>query len=258
MFCTNCGKEIPNGTNFCNYCGAAQNNNSAQNTQSTYQTGETQYSSTGSQQPYAQPHSQKNKGNLKVIIPIAIVVVIVAFVIGYFATGANKVKQPMPFDTPAVQDPVDLPSPTVKQDTTDASDLTDGKQCKTFVISNDVARIYTKFFYGDDGIVQSISGAITVEDTTMVEANYLDDLRGDAETASGMLQEMGANNTSYVMVTDDTANNKYSETYLFGLLDEDANVASLAANFIGFEAESGRITIDKAEEEMLGFGFTLQ
>ena len=26
MFCRNCGKEIPNGINFCNYCGAAQNN----------------------------------------------------------------------------------------------------------------------------------------------------------------------------------------------------------------------------------------
>lgn len=35
MFCSNCGKEIPNNTNFCNYCGAAQNNGSAQNMQST-------------------------------------------------------------------------------------------------------------------------------------------------------------------------------------------------------------------------------
>ena len=80
----------------------------------------------------------------------------------------------------------------------------------------------------------------------------------DAETASGILLEMGVNDTSYVMVTNDTDNCKFTETYLFTLLDEDRSVAELAANFIGFEAEDGKIMIDKAETAMLGFGFSLQ
>lgn len=258
MFCRNCGKEIPNNTKFCNHCGAAQNNGFAQNMQSNQQSNGAQQSTINSQSVYTTPHSTKNKNKSPMRIVIGIAVVAVAFVIGYFATGADKLEQPTPFDPPAVHDPSDLPSPSIKQDTTDDSILTNGKECKTFVMESDVARVYTRFFYGDDGIVNSINGAITVNDTTMVDTGYLDDLIADAETASGLLLEMGVNDTSYVLVTNDTDNSKFTETYSFALLDEDMSVAELAAKFIGFEAENGKIMIDKAETAMLGFGFSLQ
>lgn len=258
MFCRNCGKEIPDNTNFCNYCGAAQNNGFAQNMQSNQQSNGAQHSAINSQPVYTTPHSSKIKKKSPMRIVIGIAVVAVAFVIGYFATGADKLEPPTPFDPPAVHDPVDLPSPSIKQDTTDDSILTNGKECKTFVMESDVARSYTKFFYGDDGIVNSINGAITVNDTTMVDTGYLADLIADAETATGLLLEMGVSDTSYVLVTNDTDDSKFTETYSFALLDEDMSVAELAAKFIGFEAENGKIMIDKAETAMLGFGFSLQ
>lgn len=257
MFCRNCGKEIPNGTNFCNHCGAAQNSSSAQDTQSAYQTNETQHSSVNSQSVYTAPAPQKpkRKGPLRIIIPI--VVVAVAFVIGYFATGANKLKQPTAFDTPSSIEFDSLESPSIK-DTTDISDASQENECKTFVIESDTARTYTKFFYGEDGIVETVSGAITVYDATVVDVSYLEDLREDAETASDLLKEMGVSNTSFVMVTEDAEGYDYSETFQFAFLEDHTDVAELAANFIGFEADNGRIMIDEVEAAMLGFGFTLQ
>ena len=139
MYCRNCGKEISNGTNFCNYCGAAQNNSSAQDTQSFYQTNEAQHPPVDSQPEYAEPRSpkKKSKGSHRFIIPIAVVVV--AFVIGYFATGANNVKAPTAFDTPTVHDPVDLPSPSINEDA-----MKDGSTEyleKTFRLSNEYVEI---------------------------------------------------------------------------------------------------------------------
>lgn len=32
MFCTNCGKEIPNSSQFCEYCGKTTQNNNTENT----------------------------------------------------------------------------------------------------------------------------------------------------------------------------------------------------------------------------------
>lgn len=39
MFCRNCGKEIRDGINFCNYCGAPQNAGSGNASQPASQTG---------------------------------------------------------------------------------------------------------------------------------------------------------------------------------------------------------------------------
>lgn len=60
MFCRNCGKEIPNNTNFCNYCGAAQNNSSSQNMQANHQVYGEQ-STVHSQPVNTAPHPQSSK-----------------------------------------------------------------------------------------------------------------------------------------------------------------------------------------------------
>lgn len=258
MFCRNCGKEIPNGINFCNHCGATQNNSSTQDTQSAYQANEAQYSSMDSQSASVEPcpPKRKRKGPFRFIIPIA--VVIVAFVVGYFVTGANKLKQPTTFDTPSSVEFDDLESTSVKQNTADGSSATEEIQCKTFVMYGDAGRVYAKFFYGNDGVVKTVSGAVTCYDTTNVDADYLDNLRKDAETANDILREMGVDDSSFVIVTDNSDGHEYNETYEFAHLEEYTGVADLAAEFIGFETENGRITIDLAEEAMLGMGFTLQ
>lgn len=45
MFCTNCGKQVPNGAQFCPHCGAAMNSNGANS------------------QPYAQSQPNQNFNN---------------------------------------------------------------------------------------------------------------------------------------------------------------------------------------------------
>lgn len=251
MFCRNCGKEIPSGTNFCNHCG------SAQNVQTAYQTSETPHSPVHSQSAYTTsvPRKPKRKGPLKIVIPIAVAAAV--FAIGYFATGANNLKQPTAFDPPGSIELDGPESPSIKNPA-DTSVASQGNECKTFVIQNDAARIYAKFFYGDDGVVETVSGAITVYDATAVDAGYLDDLRADAESASDLLEKLGVSNTSFVMVTENADGYDYGETFQFSSLEDHADVAEVAADFIGFGTDHGRIMIDKAEAAMLGFGFTLQ
>ena len=77
MFCTNCGKQIPDGSKFCTNCGATLGNTQPpiQNRQQFQQP---------YQQPYQQPHApnppiqaQKSKGGV-----IAVVVILVVALIG--------------------------------------------------------------------------------------------------------------------------------------------------------------------------------
>lgn len=261
MFCRNCGKEIPNGTNFCNHCGAAQNNSSAQDTQSAYQTNETQHSSVNSQPMYTAPVSQKQKGKgaLRIIIPI--IVVTVAFVIGYFATGANKLKQPTAFDTPSSIEFDGLESPSVKQDITD--DLPEGYtretvelEQKTFRVSGAAGESWVTFHYTEDGAVASIAGSITYNDLSLIDADTIKNLKSDAEYAQGYLDESGVGPASYVWVQE--SSDKINVTYSFAELKSKSFMAELAAAFIGFEAENGMITMESAEAAMTDFGYTLE
>lgn len=99
MFCQNCGKEIPENIKFCNYCGSSQSSDFTRDAKSEQTNAETHSAANPRPvQQTSQPPRMKKSGAAKIIIGIA--VVIVAFVIGYFATGANKLKQPTAFDTP--------------------------------------------------------------------------------------------------------------------------------------------------------------
>lgn len=261
MFCRNCGKEIPNGTNFCNHCGAAQNSSSAQDTQSSYQTSERQHSSVNTQPVYtaSAPQKPKRKGPLRIIIPI--VVVAVAFVIGYFATGANRVKQPTAFDTPSSIEFDDLESPSIKQDgTEDSQEYYTGEavelEKKTFRVSGTAGDAWTTFHYSEDGVVASITGSITYNDLSLIDADTINNLKSDAEYAQGLLDESGVGPASYVWVQE--SSDKINVTYSFAELKSESFMAELAAAFIGFEAENGKITMESAEAAMTDFGYTLE
>jgi len=87
MFCRNCGKEIPNNTNFCNHCGAAQNNSSAQNTQANHQA-YGQQSSMHSQPVNTAPHSQSSKkSSTKKKVGIVLVCLQILMLIGGISSG---------------------------------------------------------------------------------------------------------------------------------------------------------------------------
>lgn len=248
MFCRNCGKENPENTMFCNHCGAAQDNNPTQNKQLT----QAAYTSptVNSQFVHTSPKQEKQKSKKALGIVIAILVFIVAFVIGYFATGADKVKEPTPFDTPSSFEFDTIPSPSIKYN---GDSTAKASNSKTFRIESVAGVSWVTFYYEDDGIVRSIEGGININDTS---ATGIDDLKNDAKTANRVLDELGLNNSSYVRVTEGSGT--YKQDFSFSMLERNSDAAGLAAAFIGFEAENGKIMIGSAEKAMLGFGYTLQ
>lgn len=261
MFCRNCGKEIPNGTNFCNHCGAAQNNSSAQDTQSTYQTGEAQYLSINSQPVYEEPRppKKKSKGPLRFIIPI--VVVAVAFVIGYFATGANKLKQPTTFDTPSSFEFDGLESPSINEDAMEGENagkdqnVTTEFMEKTFRFSNESGEERITFRYREDGVVGYFDGTQNFYDVSAIDSDWMETFRNGVNNAAAYLEESG---TDSAFITIQESANEFSMQYCFSFLESDLNMGELAAEFMGFETEDGKIMIDSVEKELLGLGFTLE
>lgn len=88
MFCRNCGKEIPENVKFCNYCGADQNNRSAQNTQSNPRTYGQQQTATHSQPVYSAPRSSDTKkNNTKKKVGIVLICLQILMLIGGISSG---------------------------------------------------------------------------------------------------------------------------------------------------------------------------
>lgn len=84
MFCSNCGKQIPDNTKFCNYCGAQQliitNTNPAPNPTVNQQN----YAYAPAQQPAKAP---KKKTGIIIVATAAIV----AFLLGKFVIGPSLI-----------------------------------------------------------------------------------------------------------------------------------------------------------------------
>lgn len=253
MFCRNCGKEIPSNTNFCNYCGAAQNNDFAHGTQPEQSNTGPSYSTQNSRpmQQTSYPTKAKKSGATKIII--GIVVVVVTFIIGYFATGANKVKAPTPFDTPTVHDPVDLPSPSINDDA-----MKDGSAEyleKTFRLSNEYIEIRNTIRYREDGIVGYYDGDQHMYNTSAIDADQLAEIISGVENASAYLTEMG---TEHAWIKTEKSADEFRMTYCFSFLEDDSEIAELAAEFMGVETEDGKIMIDAIEKELLSLGYTVE
>lgn len=88
MFCRNCGKEIPENTNFCNYCGAAQKNGSAQNAQANSRTYGQQQSATRSKSVNTVSHSSNSKkSSTKKKVGIVLVCLQILMLIGGISSG---------------------------------------------------------------------------------------------------------------------------------------------------------------------------
>lgn len=251
MFCRNCGTQLPDNTKFCNHCGAAQDNSPTQN----YQSAQPVHTAS---RPAGAPKKKSNR------IIIAIIVIAVAFVIGYFATGADKVKPPTEFDTPTNYEFDKLPSPSINDDEVENSlpdgDTTETGEVKTssskvFRIDSDVLTSEVGIGYFEDGTVCSINGEMEVLNTSVVN---IDDIRSDAELAEKLLQDIEPKMGSCVRIEDKTDRQEYRVMFCFIGTDKLTDIAELAAAFIGLKTENGKIYIDTAEEEMLGFGYTLE
>ena len=243
MFCRNCGKEIPNGINFCNYCGAAQNNCSAQDTQSIYQTNESQYSAVNSQPVYAEPRPPKNKskGPLRFIVPIAV------------AAAA--------FDTPDSFTFEGLESPSIKEDAMEGEtaeknqNVTTESLEKTFRFGNEYGEERIALRYREDGVVSYYDGMQNFYDVSAIDPDWMETFKNGVNDAAAYLEESG---TDSAFITIQESADEFSMQYAFGLLESDPDMAELAAEFIGLETEDGKIMINSVEEELLGLGFTLE
>ena len=84
MFCSNCGKQIPDNTKFCNYCGTQQQ--ILENTESAPKTtvNQPEIADTPTQQSKKAP---KKKANIFVILAV----VLCAFIIGKFVIAPSMV-----------------------------------------------------------------------------------------------------------------------------------------------------------------------
>lgn len=87
MFCSNCGKQIPDNTKFCNHCGTQQQ--IVENTESAPKTTENQQkiADTPTQQPKKTP---KKKANIFIVLAV----VLCAFLIGKFVIAPSMVSGP--------------------------------------------------------------------------------------------------------------------------------------------------------------------
>ena len=84
MFCSNCGKQIPDNTKFCNHCGAQQQ--IVGNTESAPKTtvNQPEIADTPTQQPKKAP---KKKANIFIVLAV----VLCAFIIGKFVIAPSMV-----------------------------------------------------------------------------------------------------------------------------------------------------------------------
>ena len=84
MFCSNCGKQIPDNTKFCNYCGAQQQ--IVENTESAPKTtvNQPEIADTPTQQPKKAP---KKKANIFIVLAV----VLFASLIGKFVIAPSLV-----------------------------------------------------------------------------------------------------------------------------------------------------------------------
>ena len=84
MFCSNCGKQIPDNTKFCNYCGGQQQ--IMEDTAAAPKTAENQPNAVDAQ-PQAEKKAPKKKANIFIILAV----VLGAFLLGRFVIAPSMV-----------------------------------------------------------------------------------------------------------------------------------------------------------------------
>lgn len=160
------------------------------------------------------------------------------------------VQQPTPFEEPERPAFPTLPEVSIKENV-EAEKPSLPREEKVFVVKSPTDGSYQKVLFGYvNGIVDEIYGEIYFEDRTNV---VTDDLENDVKIFQDLVEEY---DLPWMNVSIDRNETSFFEVCHFLELDENAASAELAAAFIGFEAEDGKITIEKASEAMLAFGFT--
>ena len=171
------------------------------------------------------------------------------------------VQQPTPFEEPKKHTFPTVPTVAIRTpeqenltpaESTPSAETQEEEQVFVLGLPSGEPCIMTKVFYGADGIVTHIYGEIFFRDQSVAD---IDSLKNDVEVTEELADEY---DLSGINISVDEDDNSYLEVFHFLYLDEVPENAQLAAAFIGFEAENGKITIEKVTEAMNGYGYTKQ
>ena len=91
MFCKNCGKEIKDGTKFCEFCGAEQDSVISNNNISSNQTSHTNPYSMPSTSNVAPAKKKKGKGFIiGVVVAVVVFIIVLVVIINAIVSAVSK------------------------------------------------------------------------------------------------------------------------------------------------------------------------
>ena len=192
MFCSNCGKEIPEGTVFCSFCGANQG-------------------SAPTQAPAPQP--QPPKRNNALILAIVAIVAVVAIVLGIFViapslSGDKTSEGSTPTSVSTVKSTADNKTQTDTSDKKLAKleyHLIDGKKFESDM--GEYGKMQLSFGYDKDtGVVKQMTAQMII---TPYHSEY-ESLKSDFIAIENKLKNMNDENNAYANYTE---HSDYIECY---------------------------------------------
>ena len=252
MFCSKCGKEIPNDTKFCNHCGAQQGG-------------------AGSKKPSKNKDDKKKKPTT---IIISLIVVVAAFLLGKCAIApamlsdeddTNSSSNNQPYVTSDQNEEEDIEDKDAEDTTSD----TNSAYSDIFMSRNivDMTSIFTSLdtmafaSASDDGTIEKLEYAY--EDDTikeMIDVVYypVSDMTEDQKTAldnSVKTNFASMEEADFCTVSYNMGNNYYSVTLHFTDLDVAENIQKMHEFGMLEGTGANKISMSETESNLLSNGY---
>ncbi len=240
MFCSKCGKEIPDNTVFCNFCGANQTASS----------------------DTAKPQQPKKNNTMKIVI-IAVVAV-VAFAIGSFVIAptlsGNKKEAPTPSSS-NIDIESDISLPTINSEPTGTvleslvpanSDDRNGQTYTASLGEGGTLTVSFGYYLDEPKALYDFIGSIEVEKTN---ASYTQ-LKAECEEFQKKAEELNDSENVRIKCKETDTGIEVSFAF-FKLADADRlERVNLAAEFIGIDDTDGAFYFDSVVSQLTEIGFT--
>ena len=257
MFCSNCGKQIPDNTKFCNYCGAQQQ--IIENTDSAPKTtvNQPEIADTPTQQPKKAP---KKKANIFIVLAV----VLFASLIGKFVIApllvsdsgknngvGNQVSQSHQTTNNNNSSTVNADNPAYEAIFDDTYivhfQIFFNMETKNFAMEDDKGNIYcADYGYKDDVVKQWVKTVyIPVSEYTDTQKT---ELENTMKTQFATVDALNCCTVTYKMST-----NYFTITCTYSDVDQASNYAELYS--AGILQTNTFISMSATESTLLGQGF---
>lgn len=257
MFCSNCGKQIPDNTKFCNHCGAQQQ--IVENTESAPKTTENQQKAvdTPTQETKKAP---KKKANIFIVLAV----VLCAFLIGKFVIAPSMVSDSGKNDGTGNQ------GSQSQQTTNNNNSSTVNADNPTYeAIFDDTYIVHFQTFFNmemknfamkkDDGIIACADYGYKddvvkqwVETVYIPVSEYTDAQKAEVETTF-KTQFASIDALNCCVVTYKMSTNYFTITCTYSDVDQASNYAELYS--AGILQTNTFISMSATESTLLGQGF---